>query len=109
MTVGKREAEKNTPERIHMGSMTRFISPDAASMVLAREATSSPRAEKASEVSTQRKASSHSDPRNGTPKTRRANPRNATSSITNMARRESRNDARYCQRGMGDATSRDRK
>src|ERR1035441_1034333 len=106
MTVGKREAEKNTPERIHMGSMTRFIRPEAASMVRAREATSSPSAEKASEVSTHRNPSSHNDPLNGTPKATRAKPKKTPTSMTSMINRESRNEARYCQRGMGEATRR---
>src|SRR5829696_945463 len=39
---GKRDAEKKTPDKIHIGSITRFISPEAPSMVWAREDTSSP-------------------------------------------------------------------
>ncbi len=89
-----------------MGSMTRFISPETASMVLAREETNKPIAEKASEVRMQRKASSHSEPRNGTPKATFAKPRKASTSMTSMASRESKKDARYCQRGMGEATKR---
>ena len=72
----------------------------------AREATSSPSAENASEVSTQSNPSSSSDPRNGTPKTSRAKPTNTTTSITSIASRDRINEARYCQRGIGEATSR---
>src|ERR1035441_1428782 len=104
--AGNLDAEKNTPDKIHIGSITRFISPDAASMVRARDATSRPSAENDNEVSTQRTANSASDPRKGTPNTSRANPRNATTSIASITRRDSRNEARYCHRGMGDATSR---
>src|ERR1700691_2780244 len=106
MTAGKRVAEKKTPDKIHMGSMTRFISPEADSMVVAREATSSPSAENAREVSTHRNPNCHIDPRNGTPNTSRANPRNPTTSITSIDSRDSRYDNKYCQRGMGEATSR---
>jgi hypothetical protein len=62
MTAGKRDAEKKTPDKIHMGSMTRFMRPEVASMVRAREETSRPSAEKESEASTQRTASCQSDP-----------------------------------------------
>src|ERR1017187_5827809 len=106
MTAGKREAEKKTPERIHMGSMTRFISPDAASIVRAREETSNPSAENASEVSRHRNKSWRSDPRNGTPKARRANPKNAATSMMSIKSLDNKNDIRYCQRGMGEATRR---
>src|SRR5579862_3500157 len=106
MIAGKRDAEKKTPDRIHIGSMTRFINPDAASIVFAREATNKPSAENDNEVSTHRIASSSRDPRNGTPKTSFAKPRKATTSITSITNRERIYDARYCQRGIGDATSR---
>src|SRR5262249_3225536 len=39
---GKRSAEKKTPEKSHIGTMTRFIRPLAASRVRARAATSRP-------------------------------------------------------------------
>src|ERR1035437_11121778 len=106
ITAGKREAEKKTPERIHIGSITRFINPEAASIVLARDDTRRPRAEKASEVRTHRNPSCHSDPRKGTPNTSLANPRNMATSMTSIANRDNRNAARYCQRGMGEATIR---
>src|ERR1051326_6821655 len=41
-TAGKRSDEKKMPDRIHIGSITRFIRPDTVSRVLARLATSSP-------------------------------------------------------------------
>ena len=53
-TSGKRCAEKNTPERIHIGSWTRFIRPDTASIVRALDAISSPRALNDNDPSTQR-------------------------------------------------------
>ncbi len=39
---GNRAVEKNTPEKSHCGSMTRFISPLTASVVVVRQATSRP-------------------------------------------------------------------
>src|SRR5665213_3180351 len=106
MTAGNRDAEKKTPDKIHMGNMTRFINPDAASMVRAREEMSRPKAEKAIDVSTHRNANCSSEPRNGTPKTRPAKPRNASTSITSMTSRDNKNADKYCQRGMGEATMR---
>ena len=43
---GKRSDEKKMPESIHIGSITRFIRPETASIVLARLATNSPSPEK---------------------------------------------------------------
>src|SRR6202161_2181348 len=97
ITAGKRVAEKNTPDKIHIGSMTRFISPEAASIVLAREATRSPSAEKDMDVSTHNKPNFHKEPRNGTQNTSRANPRKPTTSMTSIERRDNKYDARYCQ------------
>src|SRR6185369_9495000 len=37
-TAGKFDDEKNTPDATHIGTITRFIHPDAPSMVLARAA-----------------------------------------------------------------------
>src|SRR5438045_4519864 len=39
---GNRAYEKNVPDSIHIGSITRFMSPETASMVRARLATSMP-------------------------------------------------------------------
>src|SRR5437773_425640 len=41
-TFGKFDDEKNTPEKIHIGSMMKFMMPDTASVVRAREALSNP-------------------------------------------------------------------
>ena len=49
---GNRWAEKKTPETIHIGIITVFISPDAASMVRARDAINNPSALNDSEPST---------------------------------------------------------
>src|SRR5262249_54231944 len=43
---GKREAEKNTPERTNIGSITRFIRPETVSILRARLATRRPMPEK---------------------------------------------------------------
>src|SRR5580698_3903225 len=102
MMAGKRDEEKNTPEKIHMGSMTRFIRPDAASMVRARDEIKRPSAENDNEVSTHKMPNCHSGPRKGTPKASRANPRKAATSTISMMSRESRKDVRYCHRGMGE-------
>src|ERR1700741_1300031 len=104
--AGKRLAEKKTPERIHIGSMTTFMRPGTPSVVGARHATSKPRPENDREFSTQRNASPNIDPRNGTPKTSHAKPRKATTSTTSITSRDSRKDIRYCQRGIGEATRR---
>ena len=58
--------EKNTPEAIHIGIITTFIRPEAASMVRAREASSSPKALKESEARRHTTARSKSEPRTGT-------------------------------------------
>ena len=42
MKSGNRSALKNTPDRIHIGSMIRFIRPDTLSTVFTRLATNSP-------------------------------------------------------------------
>ena len=52
MPAGNRSDEKKTPERSHIGSMTRFISPLTVSVVLARLATSRPMPAKARAPST---------------------------------------------------------
>lgn len=59
--MGKRLAEKKTPETIHIGIMVRFIRPEAASMVFAHDASRSPIAEKVREASTHSKPSCHRD------------------------------------------------
>src|ERR671911_385619 len=92
---GKREAEKKTPEKIHIGSMTRFMRPDAPSIVWTRDDTSRPREVKASDEMTQMPASVSSDPRNGTPNTSAPNPSSRPTSITSSVSLERTNEARY--------------
>ena len=41
-TLGKFEDEKKTPEKIHIGSMMKFMIPETASVVRARDALSNP-------------------------------------------------------------------
>src|SRR6267143_3681886 len=104
--LGKRLAEKKTPERIHIGSIVRFIKPETACIVFARDAIRSPIAEKVREARTHNKASCQKEPLAGTPKAKCENPRNAPTSITSSRSLQKRNEARYCQRGIGDAMSR---
>src|ERR1035441_8604144 len=66
-TSGNRWAEKKTPDTIHIGIITVFIRPEAASMVRARDAINNPRALKDNEPSTHSSARSRNDPRRGTP------------------------------------------
>src|SRR6185503_18924310 len=93
--AGKRSAEKKTPEKIHMGSMTKFIRPDAPSIVLTRDAMSSPTALNESAATRHNKASSQMRPLTGTPKTTAANPTSAATSTYKNVKRDSRYDSRY--------------
>ena len=104
--AGNRLAEKNTPEKTHMGIMMKFISPETASMVRARLATSSPSALKASAVATHTSASCHSGPRSGTPKTSAPKPSSAPTSAISSTSRANKNDSRYSALDIGEATSR---
>ena len=70
MAAGKRSVEKKMPEKIHIGTITRFMSPDTPSMVLGRAAVSSPRPLKARAPSSDTAESSSTDPRMGTSRTR---------------------------------------
>src|SRR6188474_3289601 len=103
---GKREDEKKTPEKIHIGSMARFMRPDAPSMVWARDAMSSPSDAKQSEESRQISSSSGREPRIGTPNTSTAKPSSSPTSRKSRVRRDKANEARYCQRDIGVAISR---
>src|SRR5258708_23279628 len=103
---GKGVAEKKAPESIHIGSIVRFIKPETACIVFAREAIRSPIAEKGREARTHNKASCEKEPLAGTPKAKCENPRNAPTSIGNNRSLQKTNEARYCQRGIGDAMSR---
>src|SRR5690606_20011276 len=75
--AGKFEAAKNTPEKIHMGSITRLASPDTPSTVVARAATSRPSAPNVSEARSAIPASASHEPRIGTPNASIPNPTNA--------------------------------
>ena len=66
--VGKCCAEKNTPDRIHIGSMTRFIRPDTRlDRPRARRDQQAERAERTATRARRSTTSSTSDPRIGTP------------------------------------------
>src|SRR3954462_2339929 len=103
---GKREDEKKTPEKIHIGSIARFMRPDAPSMVCARDAISSPSEAKQREDSRQIRSSSGKEPRMGTPNTSTANPRSSPPSRKRGVRPDKEKEARYCQRDTGVAISR---
>src|SRR6186997_2124094 len=91
---GKLPAEKKTPDATHMGSMSRFMRPDAASIVLAREATSRPNDPKTSAPSRHATPNATSDPRIGTPKAKYPNDAITVTSITISPSRITRKDAR---------------
>src|SRR6185312_4670732 len=101
MACGKLDAEKNTPENTHIGSIIRFMSPDAPSTVRTREAPSRPIAPKVSDAIRQMKASAAHEPRAGTPKTSTPKPKSVTTSKQRSVKRDSRNDARYSARRIG--------
>ena len=42
MAAGKRSVEKKIPEKIHIGTMTRFMMPETPSIVVGRAAASRP-------------------------------------------------------------------
>ena len=58
------------PEKIHIGTITRFMMPETPSMVRGRAAVSRPRPLKASAPSSDTAMSSTSEPRSGTPSTK---------------------------------------
>ena len=90
-----------------MGSITKFISPDAASMVCAREAINSPREQKASDAIRhmirqlqQRPADRHAEcERTEATNTTHFDDQHAPGATAGMT-------SMYCQLGMGEATSR---
>ena len=103
---GKLADEKKTPDKTHIGSMAKFISPDAASTVLGRAAIRRPRPPKASDPSRQTTDKVTTDPRRGTPKTRTPNVTSVPTSNTNSESRANKNDSRYSARDIGVATNR---
>ena len=103
---GKFADEKNTPEKIHIGSMIKFMIPDTASVVRARDAVRSPRPPKEIAARTQIRNSVASEPRSGTPNAQCPNPTRVTTSRIRKTRREHRYDRRYCTRDIGVAINR---
>ena len=88
-------AEKNTPETIHIGIITEFISPEAASMVRARDAISNPKALNDSEAKhAQQRQIQQAIRGSGTPKASAPKPSTTPTSTTSITSRESRNDSR---------------
>src|SRR4029077_3921965 len=77
---GKFADEKNTPEKIHIGSMMKLMFPDTASVVRARDAVRSPKPPKEIAASTQIRNSIASEPRSGTPNAQWPNPTRVTTS-----------------------------
>ena len=88
MASGKREYEKNVPDKIHIGSITRFISPETPSIVFARLATSRPSPANANDPSTVIPASDTNEPRTATPNSSQPNPTSATTSTIRNTSRE---------------------
>ena len=76
---GRRKAlgRKEDPENTHIGTITRFITPETPSMVRGREAASRPRPLNASAPSSATPRAAAPIPRIGTPSTNRANSRSA--------------------------------
>ena len=105
-TVGKFEDEKKTPEKIHIGSMMKFMIPETASVVRARDALSNP--SPPNEIAANRQISSSvaSDPRKGTPNAQWPKPSRVKISRIRKTSREARNESRYCTRDIGVAIKR---
>ena len=89
MEAGKRSAEKKLPESNHIGSIATFISPDTASIVRARLATSRPSAENENAPSRVTRANASQEPRTCTPNASIPKPSTATTSITSHTSRAS--------------------
>ena len=70
IAAGKRSVEKKIPENTHIGTITRFITPETPSIVRGRAAVSRPRPVKASAPSSDTATSAMSEPRIGTPSTK---------------------------------------
>ena len=65
MALGKRSDEKKTPEKIHIGNMTRFIKPLTVSVDVARLPTNKPIPANASAPRTSSQITSNRLPRIG--------------------------------------------
>src|SRR2546429_4833528 len=94
ITSGNRAYEKNVPDSIHIGSITRFMSPETASMVRARLATSMPSPLNDRAPSTVMNVSAPTEPRTPTSNIHHANPTSAATSTNRNARRDSTNDSK---------------
>src|SRR5207244_6975033 len=94
-------AEKNTPDSPHIGSTERFIRPDTASIVLARDAISRPNEPNATALSSTIPAMVSHDPRIGTPKIATDRPTSTPTSITSRTMRDSAYATRYSVRTLG--------
>ena len=103
---GKLADEKKTPDSTHWGSIATFISPEAASMVRARETTSSASAANDSDATRAIAPSCTIEPRTGTSKASIANPSTTAISSTRKTSRESTKESRYSRRDIGVATRR---
>src|SRR5450759_5490296 len=106
MARGKFADDKNTPEKIHIGSMMKFMIPDTASVVRARDAVSRPRPPKETAASRQIRNSVASEPRSGTPNAQCPKPTRVTTSRIRKTSREHRYERRYCTRDIGVAINR---
>ena len=89
-----------------MGSITRFINPDAASIVLAREADQQSQRRKRQRSQHHRNPNCHSEPAKRHPEgqPRKAQKDRNLDDQQQQPREQKR--SRYCQRGIGEATIR---
>src|SRR5438105_5264342 len=97
-TAGKFEDEKNTPEKIHIGSMMKFMIPETASVVRAREALSNPSPPNEIAARRQTRNSVPSEPRKGTPNAQCPKPSKVKISRIRKTSLEQRNESRYWAR-----------
>ena len=103
---GNRSDEKKTPEKSHIGSMTRFISPLTVSVVVARQATSRPMPAKARAPTMSIRMTSARLPRIGMWNISVPSSRSTVRSGIRKVSRAPRRASRKSRRGMGVATNR---
>src|SRR5262249_31641126 len=101
---GNRCDEKKTPDTTHIGITVRLTRPDSASIVRARDPTSTPSELKHSDPSTQSSAIDHHEPRIGTSNASAPNASGTTTSTGRRMARQIRYDSRYCDRDIGVAS-----
>jgi hypothetical protein len=106
IALGKRSDEKNTPEKTNIGSITRFIRPEAVSIFFARLPTRRPRPAKTNAPSVETSATETSEPCRRTSNT--SQPKKSSSSISakTSSTRLVISAPRKCVRRMGVATRR---